>query len=139
MVTNEEIKLLIAGAIEGQSHSYSPYSNFSVGAAVLGTDGKIYTGGNIENASYGMTVCAERVAIFKMISCGCTTFKALAVTAGEEPGESGPCAACRQVIAEFCEDINTTEIISAGHSGNYRIDTVIELYPRPFTKFDPNH
>ncbi len=134
------IKQLIDRAIEGRKKAYAPYSKFRVGAAVLGTDGKIYTGGNIENASYGLTNCAERTAIFKMVSEGCLTFRAIAVVGGDaQPAESGPCGACRQVISEFCEDVNNTPVIEAGLSGAYYMEPVIALYPRPFMKFEPNN
>lgn len=138
-IPEEKIKELIECAKAARLKAYAPYSKYKVGAAVLGTDGKIYSGCNIENASFGLTNCAERTAIFKMVSEGCLTFKALAVIgASEGPGESGPCGACRQVISEFCEDINTTPIISAGQSGEYLIEPAIALYPRPFMKFEPN-
>ena len=134
------IKQLVDRAIEGRKKAYAPYSKFRVGAAVLGADGKIYSGCNIENASFGLTNCAERTAIFKMVSEGCLTFRALAVVGGDaQPAESGPCGACRQVISEFCEDVNNTPIISAGLSGAYYMEPVIALYPRPFMKFEPNN
>ena len=134
------IKQLVDRAIEGRKKAYAPYSKFRVGAAVLGADGKIYSGCNIENASFGLTNCAERTAIFKMVSEGCLKFRALAVVGGDDqPAESGPCGACRQVISEFCEDVNNTPIISAGLSGAYYMEPVIALYPRPFMKFEPNN
>ena len=92
-MTKEE---LIKLAREARSNAYAPYSQFRVGAAVLGINGKAYTGCNIENASYGMTVCAERVAIFKMVSEGCYKFKALAVV-GSEKEDGAPCLACISV------------------------------------------
>ncbi len=137
-LTEEQINKLIEAAWEGQKNAYAPYSHFKVGAAVLGEDGVIYTGGNIENVSYGLTNCAERTAIFKMVSTGCTKFLGLAVVAGEEPGPSGPCGACRQVISEFAIDVNTTPVISAGRNGEKIIEPVIALYPRPFMKFEAN-
>jgi len=138
-ISEEMIKELIACAKDARLKAYAPYSRYKVGAAVLGADGKIYKGCNIENASFGLTNCAERTAIFKMVSEGCMTFKALAVIGGSEaPSGSGPCGACRQVISEFCEDINTTPIILSGQSGEYMIEPAIALYPRPFMKFEPN-
>ena len=134
------IKQLVDRAIEGRKKAYAPYSKFRVGAAVLGADGKIYSGCNIENASFGLTNCAERTAIFKMVSECCLKFRALSVVGGDDqPAESGPCGACRQVISEFCEDVNNTPIISAGLSGAYYMEPVIALYPRPFMKFEPNN
>lgn len=137
-ISVQQILKLIDAAYEGQKNAYAPYSHFKVGAAVLGEDGVIYTGGNIENVSYGLTNCAERTAIFKMVSCGCTKFTALAVVAGDTPGESGPCGACRQVISEFCADVNTTPIILGGKNGQYVAQPVIALYPKPFMKFEAN-
>lgn len=137
-LSQEEIQQLIEYAKIGQKNAYAPYSHFKVGAAVLGENGKIYTGCNIENSSFGLTNCAERTAIFKMVSDGCQSFTALAVVGSETAGESGPCGACRQVISEFCRDMNTTPIIIAGTSGDYFIETAIALYPRPFMKFDAN-
>lgn len=135
----ETIKQLADAAIAARLKAYAPYSRYKVGAAVLGADGKIYTGCNIENASFGLTNCAERTAIFKMVSEGCLTFTALAVVGGSEgPGTSGPCGACRQVISEFCEDINETPIISVGQNGTWYMEPAIALYPRPFMKFEPN-
>ena len=139
VISEEMIKELIGYAKEARLKAYAPYSKYKVGAAVLGSDGKIYTGCNIENASFGLTNCAERTAIFKMVSEGCLYFKALAVVGGGEgPGDSGPCGACRQVISEFCEDIHTTPIIDAGQNGEYVMEPAIALYPRPFMKFEPN-
>ena len=138
-LTQEEINALVKQAIESRKMAYAPYSKYKVGAAVLGSDGKIYGGCNIENASFGLTNCAERTAIFKMVSEGCMTFRALAVVgASEEPAESGPCGACRQVISEFCEDVNETPIIECGQNGTYYMEPVISFYPRPFMKFEPN-
>lgn len=138
-LSEKQIKELIDCAIEYRKKAYAPYSRFKVGAAVLGSDGVIYGGCNIENASYGLTNCAERTAIFKMVSEGCLTFKAIAVVGGDdEPGTSGPCGACRQVISEFREDVNTTPIIEAGQNGSYFAEPVIAFYPRPFMKFEPN-
>ena len=130
---------LIELAKEAMTHAYVPYSGYTVGAALLCADGTVYQGCNIENAAYSPTNCAERTAIFKMVSEGCQTFRALAVVgASETPGTSGPCGACRQVISEFCEDVNETPIISCGQNRTYIMEPVISLYPRPFMKFEPN-
>ncbi len=137
-ITNEMKKELINAALEGQKKAYAPYSKFNVGAAVLGENGVIYTGCNIENVSYGLTVCGERTAIFKMVSEGCTSFVALAVVASEEPGGSAPCGACRQVIVEFSKDLDTTPIIVAGKNGEYNEYTPSQLVPNAFTKFVSN-
>ncbi|MEG0856686.1 MAG: cytidine deaminase [Terrisporobacter sp.] len=100
-----QIKLLIQKAFEAQDRSYSPYSNFQVGAALLGKNGEIYEGCNIENASYTPTNCAERTAFFKAISEGQMEFDAIAIV-GSKKDENGefcsPCGVCRQVMMEFC-------------------------------------
>ena len=132
-------KDLIKTAKAAAKMSYSPYSNCRVGAALLCVNGMVYTGCNIENVSYGLTMCAERTAIYKMVSSGCTKFVAIAVSAGEKPTDSAPCGACRQVISEFCEDINETPIIECGQNGTYYMEPVISFYPRPFMKFEPNN
>lgn len=135
ILTQEQIKSLVEAASQGRENSYSPYSNFKVGAAVLGEDGKIYRGCNIENVSYGLTNCAERTAIFNMVSGGCKAFTAIAVIGGETPQESAPCGACRQVIAEFCKDLATTQVILAGRNGKVIVETVKGILPYPFIKF----
>ena len=94
------LEKLAGMAIEASAKAYAPYSKFKVGAALLADDGRIFTGCNVENASYGLTNCAERTAVFKGVSEGATRFTALAVAGGE--GEVAmPCGACRQVLAEF--------------------------------------
>lgn len=93
-------------AAESAKAAYSPYSEFKVGAALLCTDGTVYTGCNIENSAYSATVCAERVAFFKAVSEGKTEFEAIAVAGGKDAVIDGicpPCGVCRQVMAEFCD------------------------------------
>ncbi|MCA9994127.1 MAG: cytidine deaminase [Anaerolineales bacterium] len=102
MVTDKQKDALIAAARAVQKKAYAPYSHYLVGAALLGDDGVVYTGVNIENASYGLTVCAERTAVFNMVNAGTKTFQAIAVC-GE--GKSSPCGACRQVLVEFAGDV----------------------------------
>ena len=128
---------LVAAAIAAREKAYAPYSKFSVGAAVLGTDGKIYTGCNIENVSYGMTMCAERTALFKMVSEGCRKFAAIAVVAGENATDGAPCGACRQVMDEFAADLDKTKVILAALNGDYIVETVASLMPYPFVNFKP--
>lgn len=98
-------KELVKAAYEAQKYSYSPYSKFQVGAALLGKNGKIYLGCNIENAAYSPSNCAEHTAFFRAISEGCREFEAIAIV-GNKEGEKGdfcpPCGVCRQVMAEFC-------------------------------------
>lgn len=127
----QDVQQLIECAIEARKQSYSPYSNFAVGAALLCEDGTIFKGCNIENASYGLTNCAERTAIFKAISEGYRKFKALAVVADTE-GPCAPCGACRQVMAEFKIPL----IIMGNLMGNIKIVTIEELLPFSFSECD---
>ena len=133
MVTKEQLCEI---AWEAREKAYAPYSQFMVGAAVLGEDGNIYTGCNIENASYGMTVCAERTALFKMVSSGCRRFVALAVVGGVDQ-DGAPCLACRQVITEFCRDWQVPIYVS-GPSRTIWTHTVEEICPFPFVVFEKN-
>ena len=128
----EKYEKLIKEAERAKKKAYTPYSKFKVGAAVLCADGKIFTGCNIENASFGLTVCAERVAIFKAISEGSTKFEAIAVI-GDTEKPCSPCGACRQVMSEFCED---TPLIMANSKGDVKIKKVKELLPEAFGKND---
>ena len=127
---------LIALAWEAREKAYCPYSQFMVGAAVLGVDGKVYTGCNIENASYGMTVCAERTAIFKMVSEGCRKFAALAVVGGSD-GDGAPCLACRQVMTEFCANFDVP-VYDCSPDGSMWEHKLSELCPLPFVVFEKN-
>lgn len=102
MVTDEQRDNLIKAACEVRDKAYAPYSNYHVGAAILAEDGRIFTGVNVENASYGLTICAERAAIFSAITAGAKRLLAVAVCT--EYGGS-PCGACRQVMSEFASDI----------------------------------
>ena len=136
-LTKTEIDSLIAQAWAGREKAYAPYSRFKVGAAVLGANGKMYNGCNIENASFGLTNCAERTAIFKMVSDGCQTFTAIAVAAGED-ATSAPCGACRQVLLEFCEDLDTM-VYDTGANGEILEVSIRELVPYPFMKFTPSN
>ncbi|WP_058486953.1 cytidine deaminase [Defluviitalea phaphyphila] len=125
-------KKLIEKAYKAKEMAYVPYSKFQVGAAVLTDSGKIFTGCNIENASYGATNCAERTAIFKAISEGERNFKAIAIVSSS--GDfTYPCGICRQVIVEFMKD---GEIILANEKGEYKVYTVQEILPFAFTEKD---
>lgn len=124
-------KLLLEKAYEGRKNAYAPYSKFKVGAAVLMENGKIYTGCNIENASYGATNCAERTAIFKAISEGNRKICAIAIV-GTDDEYTYPCGICRQVIAEFADE--NTEIILGKKSLEYIVKTLAEILPGAFTK-----
>ena len=126
-MTDQYIQKLIDCATVAREKSYSPYSCFGVGAALLCEDGTIYEGCNIENASYGLTNCAERTAIFNAVSEGHRKFKALAVVADTD-GPCSPCGACRQVISEF----EIPYIIMANLKGDYTVVELDELLPFRF-------
>ncbi len=96
----KDYTFLIDKAKEAKKFSYAPYSNFNVGAALLASSGKVYFGCNVENSSYGLTICAERVAFFKAISDGEREFEAIAIVSDGD--DCMPCGACRQIMAEFC-------------------------------------
>lgn len=125
---------LILKAIEARELAYCPYSNFKVGAAVLFEDGEIYTGCNIENASYGGTNCAERTAIFNAVSKGNRKLKAIALI-GDTKAYTYPCGMCRQVIGEFVES-KDTKIIIIKNKDEYILKTFEEIMPGAFTKED---
>jgi len=118
---------LVKEAMEAREKAYVPYSHFRVGAAVLAESGRIYRGCNIENASYGLTVCAERVAIFKAVSEG-EKIEAVAVTSSGQ-GITLPCGACRQVIQELCPD---ADLFLADSEGNFETYKIGDLLPKPF-------
>ena len=122
-----EWRALIAAATEARGKAHAPYSGFPVGAALRAASGRIFTGCNVENASTGLTVCAERVAIWKAVSEGERHFQGLAVVT--EPG-SMPCGACRQVLSEFAEDM---PILIADTAGHVLLTSLAALYPDPFT------
>lgn len=120
---------LIEQARKAQRAAYAPYSKFHVGCALETNDGTVYTGCNVENASYGATVCAERVAIFKAVAEGQRKFRRIVVCTNAEVPAS-PCGMCRQVIAEFCGP--ETEIILVGAHDTERRYTFAEIFPHPF-------
>jgi cytidine deaminase len=93
---------LIERAVEVRQHAHAPYSRYAVGAALLAADGTVYEAVNVENASYGLTICAERAAVFAAVAAGQTQFKALVIASS---GGQPPCGGCRQVLAEFCDDL----------------------------------
>ena len=131
MLTNEVQKTLIRRAVEAQKSAYAPYSHYAVGAAVLTETGEIFDGINIENAVYPLTICAERVAIFKAVSAGSKAFKAIAVAT---KNGGSPCGACRQVMAEFGSE---TLVLIADSSGALKQTlTVGDLLPLAFGDAD---
>jgi cytidine deaminase len=119
---------LISAALTARENAFAPFSKFKVGAAVEDCDGRIHTGCNVENATYGLTVCAERVAIFKAISEGVRKFRRVAVAADSKV-LTPPCGACRQILWEFCGDI---EIILANLQDKTETYQLKDLFPKPF-------
>ena len=122
------INALIAAALAVRENAFAPFSKFKVGAAVEDADGEIHTGCNVENATYGLTMCAERVAVFKAISEGARQFRRIAVAADTEV-LTPPCGACRQILWEFCGDI---EIVLVNPRGKIETWRLKELFPKPF-------
>ena len=132
MLRDEIIQSLIQKAQGALQHAYVPYSNFPVGAALLSKDGQVFTGCNVENASYGLTNCAERTAVFRAVSEGQRNFAAIAICADTDQVCS-PCGACRQVLAEFGTEMM---VIQVNRHGKYKINTVGELLPGSFSSDD---
>jgi cytidine deaminase len=127
-VTNQE---LVEFARQARKQAHAPYSNFKVGAALECSDGRIITGCNVENSSYGLSMCAERVAIFKAISEGIHEFKRIAVIA-DTHSPVRPCGACRQVISDLFPQ--NTEVIMANLNGEIESTSIHELLPAPFDR-----
>jgi len=123
---------LLSAAREALANAHAPYSGLRVGAALLGKSGRTYTGCNIENASYGLTICAERVALFRAVAEGETAFQALAV-ANDSPQAVYPCGACRQVLSEFADNL---EIIICGSEGEPVETSLAQLLPHAFGSSD---
>jgi len=119
---------LISAAKQAREHAHAPFSNFKVGAALRTVSGRIFGGCNVENATYGLTVCAERVAIFKAISEGERQFDAIAVVT-DTPTLTSPCGACRQLIWEFCGDV---PVILSNLQGKTEVILMQTLFPKPF-------
>jgi cytidine deaminase len=123
-------KILFEKAVEARNKSYSPYSKFAVGAALITDDGRIFTGCNIENAVYGLTVCAERTAIFKAVSEGCRKITSIAVVADTED-VCRPCGSCRQVLVEFNSKM---DVLMCNLKGKIEIKKAYQLLPESFDK-----
>ncbi len=121
---------LIAMAQQARERAYAPYSNFPVGAALLGRSGKVYTGCNVENASYPLVMCAERVAVYRAIADGERQFVAIAVVT--ETGAT-PCGACRQVLREFGGPDGQLRVVVADGAGHSEVFTITDLLPAAFT------
>lgn len=121
--------MLLARAVEARTHAYAPYSNFTVGAALLAEDGQVFTGCNVENASYGLTNCAERVAVGKAVSEGVRRFRAVAVAGPPQAAGCAPCGSCRQVLYEFGPAM---EVVTASPGGEPLVRRVEDLLPGAF-------
>jgi cytidine deaminase len=119
---------LVDAALEARLKGHAPYSHFLVGAALEDKDGRVYTGCNVENATYGLSVCAERVAVFKAISEGARKFQRIAVAADTD-ALTPPCGACRQILWEFCGDV---EVTLTNLHGKRETLQLRDLFPRPF-------
>lgn len=131
-VTPEE---LLARAADARERAYVPFSGFAVGAAVLAADGRVFTGCNVENRSYGLTICAERVAVATAVAAGARRFEAVAVIAGSSP-PAAPCGLCRETLAEFAGP--ELRIHLANPDGERRDTTLGELFPDPFVFSPPS-
>ena len=131
----KELKNLIIIAMEARNYAYCPYSNYSVGAALLCADGRIVTGSNIENASYGVSNCAERTAFFKAVSEGEKDFVAIAISGGSSGEDSDsyayPCGVCRQVMREFCDE-EKFKILVVKNEKEYEEYLLRDLLPKSF-------
>ena len=119
---------LLSAALAARENAFAPFSKFKVGAALEDSAGRLHTGCNVENATYGLTVCAERVAVFKAISEGVRQFRRVAVAADTED-LTPPCGACRQILWEFCGDIEIVLVNPRGKTEAYQLK---ELFPKPF-------
>jgi cytidine deaminase len=122
-------RMLLERARQARQNAYVPYSRFPVGAALLAEDGEVITGCNVENASYGLSNCAERTAIFKAVSEGRSRFRACAVVGPQDDVACAPCGACRQVLSEFGLDM----LVIAPAGDGYTVTTMAELLPGAFT------
>jgi len=123
-----EFDSLIQAAQSARENAHAPFSNFKVGAALRANSGRVFGGCNVENATYGLTVCAERVAIFKAISEGERKFDAIAVVTDTDT-LTPPCGACRQLIWEFCGDV---PVIMSNLKGKVEVLQMSQLFPKPF-------
>ena len=124
------IDTLAAAALRARENAHAPYSHFRVGAALEDAEGRVHTGCNVENATYGLTVCAERVAVLKAVSEGVRAFRRIAVAADSDP-LAPPCGACRQILWEFCGDIELVLVNPQGKSESMQLKT---LFPRAYDR-----
>ena len=119
---------LVQAALQARENAQAPYSQFRVGSALLANDGRVFTGCNVESSTYGLTICSERVALFKALSEGATAFVRIVVVADTRE-LTPPCGACRQVMWDFCGDI---EIVMTNLSGVSKTVRLSQLFPEPF-------
>src|SRR5579862_5921797 len=119
---------LLEAALRARANAHAPFSRFQVGAALEEESGRIFTGCNVENATYGLTLCAERVAVFKAISEGARKFRRIVVAADTDT-LTPPCGACRQILWEFCGDVPITLVNLTGKTETYQLK---DLFPKPF-------
>ncbi|MFN2459905.1 MAG: cytidine deaminase [Candidatus Velthaea sp.] len=119
---------ILAAAVAARRGAYAPYSHFSVGAALMARDGRIFLGANVENASFGLSMCAERIALFSAVSQGARTFDAIAV-AGPDGVTTLPCGACRQVLYEFAQQLR----VIYPDQGQVKVTTLMQLLPEAFS------
>ena len=119
---------LLAAALAARENAFAPYSKFKVGAAIEDSLGRIHTGCNVENSTYGLTLCAERVAVFKAVSEGVRKFRRVAIAADTD-SLTPPCGACRQILWEFCGDIEIVLVNPRGKTETHRLK---DLFPKPF-------
>ncbi len=124
---------LLRLANEARQHSYAPYSEFRVGAALLTCSGRIFTGANVENASFGLSICAERNAVFQAVTSGEREFEAIAICS-DDPAPTPPCGACRQVLMEFSPEMMVL-LIGADQQGEVEAHRLEDLLSRPFRSF----
>jgi cytidine deaminase len=130
LLSEETLKILVDAAISARQQAYAPYSNYSVGAALLMADGRIVTGSNVENASYGLSMCAERSAVFAAVGVGNRSIHACVVVTADG---GTPCGACRQVLSEFHDDVHPMQIIAVTPAGAITMNTWLrELLPNGF-------
>jgi len=126
---SEAARALLKRAREARAHAYAPYSGFSVGAALLSEDGQVFTGANVENASYGLTTCAERTAVVKAMSEGVRAFRAIAVTGPQDDVGTPPCGSCRQILHEANPHLL---VVTPGGAGEPLVTPLTELLPGAF-------
>lgn len=127
-MTDDERSVLITAALKARDHAHAPFSRFRVGAALRAKSGRVFTGCNIENATFGLTLCAERLAVFKAISEGEREFDAVAVVADTDR-LTPPCGACRQILWEFCPG---AEVILSNLGGKIKVHRLADLFPEAF-------